>query len=768
MSDILCLDGAWRLYLAPHAKTRALPSLPVTAAALAASGFTSLEGSVPGNFEIDMMRRGMLPDLYFGENTLRAQRLENLHLFYVRSFEWDGSDACLRFDGIDTVAEIYLNGEKIAETDNMFIPHTIPAHATRRGENELCVHILPAAIAARERELEPYAAVALAYNYGSLAVRKAAHMYGWDIFPRIVSGGLWKSVYVTSPKAEEIADLYLYTPRVSRESAEICVYYRARIEGDFSQDYTLRVTGRAGASSFSRDIRLWHTEGTARIRLEHPALWWPRDLGEAALYDVTAELLLDGRVIDEKQTTLGVRTVSLEYTDVIEDDGSGRFCFSVNGERVFIRGTNWVPLDAFHSQDAGRLPMACALLERSGSNMIRVWGGGVYESDELYDWCDRHGVLVWQDFMMGCASYPQTDEFAAALAAEARAVIERLRRHPSLALWAGDNECDCAIAHWGASPRDPGDNRLTRAILPDAVRRYDPARQFLPSSPYISPRAYREHKRTPEDHLWGPRDYYKGPYYTGARAVFASETGYHGCPSPSSLRRFLPKDALWPWENNPVWLVHASCMEARTDTPYSYRIPLMANQVKTLFGEIPQTLSEFSAASQISQAEAMKFFLERFRGAKWERTGIIWWNLLDGWPQFSDAVVDYYGGEKLAFHVLARCQQPTLLMLGEADADGRHPVIFVNDGGADVHAGCTVTDADTGETVFSATADAKRNSAASVIGSIEAPGAARCLLLSWRVDGTEYRSHYLTGKPPYRLGDAIRWMRAAGFDFEEV
>lgn len=764
----ICLDGVWRLYIAPHGKVRALDRLPCTGQELARSGFTVLNGTVPGNFELDMMRQGMLPDLFFGENTLRAQSLENLHLWYVREFTWDGgADAELRFDGIDTVAEIFLNGKKTGEADNMFIGHVFAAPDMRAGKNELCVHILPAAIAARERALEPYVTNALPYNYGSLPLRKAAHMYGWDIMPRILSGGIWKSVYAAERRGERIGELYLYTPRVTRERASVCVYYRAHITGDFSREYTLRLEGRAGDSAFTHTVTLWHTEGTSCFGLDNPALWWPRDLGGQPLYEVRASLYHGGELLDTWETTLGIRTVQLERTDVIEDDGTGQFRFLVNGEPVFIRGTNWVPLDAFHSRDRERLPMACALLDESGCNMIRVWGGGVYESDELYDWCDRHGVLVWQDFMMGCAAYPQTEAFASALYAEAAAVIARLRQHPSLALWAGDNECDCALAQWSSVPHDPAANLLTRRVLPEAVRRLDPARPYLPSSPYLSPRACAEHKPTPEDHLWGPRDYYKGAYYTRAKAVFASETGYHGCPNPSSVRRFLPADALYPWEHNKAWLVHAACMEPADGAPYAYRIPLMAKQVETLFGAIPDTLEEFSAASQISQAEAMKFFLERFRSAKWERTGIIWWNLLDGWPQFSDAVVDYYGTKKLAFYVLANAQKPVHLMLGEPE-NGVLPLILVNDSGADVHVTYTLTDAESGETLLTGDADAAANSARRIIGKAADPGAPGCILLRWTANGQACQSHYLTGRPPYELHRAIRWMRAAGYDFEGV
>ena len=760
----LDLNGVWRLYAVPHAAVRGWNDSPATEAALAAHGERPIPGAVPGSFEDDLMREGLLPDLYRGKNVLAAQRLENRHLYYVRTFSWDGGDAALRFDGIDTVAEIFLNGRKIGETDNMFIPHTLEADGLRRGENELLVHVLPAMIAARSRRVEPYATPALPYNYASLPLRKAAHMYGWDIFPRIVSGGLWRGVSIAETPAEEIEALYLYTQTADEKRARLALYYRVRVAGDFIQDYTLRVTGRAGAQSFTHEARLWHTEGTLVFDVAAPRRWWPLGMGEPTLYDVTATLLCGGACAASRETRLGIRTVRLERSEVIENDGAGQFCFYVNDEPVAVRGTNWVPLDALHGRDAARLPMATALLADSGCNMIRIWGGGVYESDALYDFCDAHGILVWQDFMMGCAAYPQTDALAASLREEAEAVIARLRQHPCLALWAGDNECDSAIAHWSAAGRDPGGNRLTRQVLPDAVRRLDPARPYLPSSPYLSPRAWAEKKSSPEDHLWGPRDEFKGPYYTGAKAVFASETGYHGCPNPSSLARFLSPEALFPWERNEEWLAHASCMEPHEGAQYAYRIPLMARQVKALFGEVPDDLAHFAAASQISQSEAMKFFLERFRGAKWRRTGIIWWNLLDGWPQFSDAVVDYYGGRKLAYYTLRASQNPVLVMLGE-EAEGAHPILAVNDTREAVRLAYRIADADSGETVAEGEASLGANAPAAALGRVTASGQ-RCLAITWEAGGRSGRSHYLTGRAPYRLADAIRWMRALGYDLD--
>lgn len=224
---------------------------------------------------------------------------------------------------------------------------------------------------------------------------------------------------------------------------------------------------------------------------------------------------------------------------------------------------------------------------------------------------------------MACAVYPQDDEFAKAIGEEAETIIKALRHHPSIVLWAGDNECDAAHA-WNSHPTDPNENILTRKILPEKVRAHSTFTPYLPSSPYIDEEAYKSGKPTSEDHLWGPRDYFKGDYYKNTVCHFASETGYHGCPSPESLKKFIPKEHLWGCLDDRYWICHAACMTPDPSDPFYYRIRLMWNQVVTLFGEGSIALSDlehFSRASQISQAEAKKYFIERFRLTEVETHG---------------------------------------------------------------------------------------------------------------------------------------------------
>ena len=378
--------------------------------------------------------------------------------------------------------------------------------------------------------------------------------------------------------------------------------------------------------------------------------------------------------------------------------------------------------------------------------MIRCWGGNVYEDHAFFDLCDRNGIMVWQDFAMACAAYPQDKAFCDKIEAEAEAVVRKLRQHASLVLWSGDNECDQIALGQGL---DPWQNRITRKVLPQAVYRCDPYRPYLPSSPYMA-REVVEAKDTslmPEQHLWGPRNYYKSPFYSQNTAHFISEIGYHGCPARSSIERFIDAEDLWPWQDNAQWLAHAT-ESIGPQGPRAYRIKLMADQIKELFGLEPADLSTFILASQISQAEAKKFFIEMTRTKKWRKTGLLWWNMIDGWPQFSDAVVDYYFNKKLAYHYIKRSQQAVCLMIDEPTGWDA-PLVATNDSRATVEGDFCVRDAYSERPVLDGQFRLNPGENAH-LGSLRlSHGERRLLLIEWRIDGKKQGNHYLAGHPPF-------------------
>jgi len=753
------LTGDWQF-----AWTEEAPPQATDAQALAAAGLPLRPCRVPGNLELDLQATGLIGDPFVGMNMARIRYLERAHVWYVRRFcldERPEGRGELLFEGLDCCADIYLNGRLVGSGDNMLIPQVHDVDEALARENELLVHIRPPVQEARRYDYPPNVAAGRC-NYDGLYIRKAPHMYGWDIMPRAVSAGIWRPVTLRFRPQEHLESAYLQTQAISPDGdwADLALHYRAHLQPQASDAYALRLRATCGDSSFELVEPLLFEAGTGRLRVPAPRLWWPRNRGSQSLYACVVALEKNGAVIDTLKFRTGIRTVRLERTSVTDEEGDGEFCFWVNGERVFAMGSNWVPLDAYHSRDRERIPMALAMADDLGCNMLRCWGGNVYEDDLFYDTCDEMGILIWQDFAMACAAYPQDAAFRQRLAQEAQAVVRRLRHHPCIALWAGDNECDQAYT-WAGRPLDPNDNVLTRQVLPDVLRAEDATRPYLPSSPYVDSVAHaRGHRYLPENHLWGPRDYFKSRYYTESLCHFASEIGYHGCPGPSSMRRFLSPDKVWPYQDNEEWLLHATSPVPGVNI-YDGRVELMANQVRELFGQVPDDLNTFVAASQISQAEAFKFHIELFRTSKWRRTGILWWNLLDGWPQFSDAIVDYYGTQKLAYSFIKRAQQPLLVALREP-LSWQQELVACNDTRQPLAVRYELRDVETGEVLLAGEAIAKSD-AVTVLGTIPySQGAHRFYALSWRSEQGAGRSHYLAGNPPFDLSQYLGWLERAG------
>jgi beta-mannosidase len=713
----------------------------------------SYEADVPGNFELDLQANGIIPDPYYGKNIKIVQDYENKNIWYYRKFQIDGSydlqNAYIVLEGLDCVADIYINEKLLGHTDNMMISHEFNlGDFICQGENEIVVHIRPVAKEALKYDY-PVLASGFHANYQSLYIRKPAHMFGWDILPRIISAGIYRPIYIEYRTPIAFNECYLQTSAINDDGCSMMFFYKCSFEKEPGVKWSIVLEGNCVNSSFREEFILAFQYGKHIFDFKNPLLWNPRGSGEQNVYDVKATLLENGSPRASIGFRHGIRTIKLIRETVSNDIPDGEFHFLVNGRKVFAKGTNWVPADAFHSRDRKRITAILDMAAELNCNIIRCWGGNLYEDDLFYDMCDELGIMIWQDFALACAIYPQDLEFQEVIRNEADAVIKRLRQHPCLALWAGDNECDQAYS-WFGFDINPNTNVLTRKILPDCVRNHDPFRDFLPSSPYIDENSWHKgDSHLPENHLWGIRDYYKSDYYAKSSCRFASEMGYHGCPSPESIAKFISPENIWPYDNE-EWLLHSTSPLPEIDKRYNFRVSLMANQIKVLFGSIPDNIDDFSMASQISQAEAKKFFIELFRGDKWKRTGIIWWNLMDGWPQFSDAVVDYYFNKKLAFDYIKRSQMDIVLMFREPDK-GFIELIACSDLPKSTASNYKVTDLDTGETIMESTAEFTADAVTSLGKITLNEKDRRFLMISWDISGNSYFNHYLTGSPPYDL-----------------
>ena len=627
MFDHTSLDGDWRLAFFPEAES------PVHRPDdLMAHAGQTIPARVPGNVELDLQRAGILPEPFYGSNIRRLREYEFHEWWYTKTFEVSETSKVLRrwdlvFAGLDTLATVWLNGIEVGRAANALIEHRFDlTDALRPGTNCIVVRLGSAVNHAQQFSYDA-ASMSWEHREEGLFIRKAPHVWGWDIMPRVVSAGIWRSVWIEERPATAIEQLYYWTAGVNHEGATLGVRFQFRTDAPTTDGFTLRFQGICQEHSFDFEWPVEFVAGGCRIPVPDARLWWPKGYGEPNLYAVTAQLLKDGQVVADRTDRIGIRHVIVDRTETAgaawapeaadggvrrvdaPADPASHFVFRVNDTPIMVKGANWVPLDAFHSRDAGRVDRAVALFADLGCNMIRCWGGNVYEDHRFFDLCDEAGILVWQDFAFACCRYPQTDAFLAEARREAEHVVAKLRNHASLAIWCGDNEIDMAYVSDGLSPEH---NRLTREVIPQVVHRLDPHRAFVPSSPYVPPSVgpvAGAWQKTPEQHLWGPRGYFKSPFYMLHSAHFIGEQGYHGCPNVSSIRRFISPEKLWPWDNNAEWQEHA-VYHWQHPTRDRDRIKLMANQVRELFGVVPDDLESFALASQITQAEAKKFFIE--------------------------------------------------------------------------------------------------------------------------------------------------------------
>ena len=751
----MTLNGKWKLYFSPQDSIKIISPLD-----LATSGMNSIPCTVPGNVELDLAENGFLPkDLFMGENIRQAEKYEIYEWWYETEFDAPAPPdsehrMVLDFKAVDCFAEYYLNGEKIGESSNMFISKELDVtdFLKYNQKNILHVNIKSASIKGSEYDIEPNnASFVWNQTLSSINVRKAPHSYGWDIFPRALSAGIWRDVELNSKKIYDFKYTYFVLTEIKGNNGMARLIYDSKIKPEYLyKDLQFKITGVCNDNKFEHISFRKNNSGHIDFEIDNICLWWPRNYGKQDMYDINIEVTApDGKIILEKQLVQGFRTIELRNSDIVKDGGS--FDFIVNGEKIMIAGTNWVPMDVYHSRDKERYQKAFELADEIGVNMIRCWGGNVYEQQDFFDFCNEKGILVWQDFSMACHNYPQNESFFKTLSEEVIWVVSQYRHNPSLAVWAGDNEIDLMLAHRGINPDN---NKITRQIIPDILYRFDPHRPYIPSSPYISEEAFKlGSKFYPEDHLWGPRDYFKSNFYTTSNAYFVSETGYHGCPSRKSIEKFIEAEYIWPYTDNPQWNLHSSDQDNR-----DHRTMLMHKQVLELFGEVPDNLDDYAIASQISQAEAKKFFIERVRAKMSTMGGIIWWNLLDGWPQMSDAVVDYYYEKKLAFDYIKRSSRDFIIMIDEM-GDWGHRVLCANSSLKTFKGNVKITDIDSGEIFFKTDFVANPNSN-TTLGKIPLMYSAKGMfLIEWTLDnGEKYFNTYLYGSPAFSFKQYKKWL----------
>jgi beta-mannosidase len=626
---------------------------------------------VPGDGVSALHAAGVIPDPYFGTNEVACRWIAERDWTLSRQFTAQAGEADLVISGLDTVAEVRLNGTLVLSGANAFRVHRA-AITLAQGGNSIEIRFKSSvAEAARLQAAQPFF---VPWHEGNCPVangnmlRKPQCDFGWDWNIALAPFGVTDFIRIERRTAQRVSGVIVDQ---TLEGAAIRVDVTARVSGAQGKTARMSLCGQ------SIEAPVLHGTARAAFVIENPDLWWPAGLGTQSLHDLVVTC---GDATEIRQ--IGLRQMRL----VAEPDAVGRsFVFEVNGVPVFARGANWIPADALPSRVT---PAATENLLQSAvdahMNMIRVWGGGRYEPDWFYDICDRLGLMVWQDFMFACHLYPSTPEFLDEVATEAEETVLRIGHHASIALWCGDNELIGALTWYEESRKDRDRylvsyDRLNRTVE-TALKRAAPRANWWPSSPSPGPLSFGDawHDDSSGDmHFWSVwhegRDF---DHYRDVSPRFCSEFGFQSYPSMEVIRRFAA-----PADFN----IAAPVMEAHQKNKGGN-----ARIAETMFRmfRFPKTFEDFVYLSQVQQGVAIKTAVTHWRSLKPHCMGALYWQLNDTWPVCSWASLDHGGGWKLLHHMAREFFSPvTVTVVPEPDG---WRVMAVNDGSANVALTLTV------------------------------------------------------------------------------
>jgi beta-mannosidase len=546
----------------------------------------------------------------------------------------------------------------------MFVPYTVDVtHALHEGHNRLVVRLDVGLRAAADKESEKYSRMGgFDINAPRVWIRKAQFTFRWDWAPRLLTCGIWREVELRSYKRVALRDVCWRTSLQKDGSAQVL----ALVELENLTNQTQSVDVQLGLRGHGDHGTTLHTElapglqtMTATLEVPDPALWWPVPLGQPNLYDASVVLLADGKVLDRSVIRYGLREIALIREPLPGDEGES-FILAVNGQKVFCKGGNWVPADALIARvNPTKYRELVRLAAEANFNMFRIWGGGIFEAPYFYQLCDEYGILVWHDFPYACSYYPDDDpDFLAEAKHEAELAVRRLRNHPSIALWCGNNENQWI--HHQRKQEGKGADRLYgqviyHEVLPEVCARLDPTRPYWPGSPWGKEEDPND-ERSGNRHSWyvtilapRPEDriYYEN--WEKDRGKFITEFGILSPPSLDSLREFLPPDEFY--RGSPSWEFHNNEFELSTTQEALKRFWKPDGSL---------SLQEYILYSQMIQAEALKFSLEHWRRRKYLTSGTLFWMYSDCWGAVGWTIVDYYLRKKPSYYYVRRAFAPIL------------------------------------------------------------------------------------------------------------
>ena len=632
-----------------------------------------LPAKVPGTVHQDLMDNGKLVNPFYGMNEEKVQWVEKEDWQYRTTFvltkeQVEREDAVLRFDGLDTYADIYLNGSLLERTDNMFVGYELPVkEVLREGENRLQVYFhSPIKQALPQWETDGFAYPA-DNDHSKIRVsvysRKAPYSFGWDWGIRLATSGIWRPVTLELYDAVRVDDYFVHQESVSRELAklnnmlEVTSVASAPRQAEVTLTYAYQDEPKV---TEHKNVTL--QPGCNRINLpieiDCPHLWMPNGWGAPALYDFEISVKVDGKVVASEKKKVGLRTVKV----VMEDDKDGKsFYFVVNGQPMFAKGSNFIPSDALlPNVSTERYRQLMQDVKDAHHNMIRVWAGGIYEDDRFYEAADEMGILVWQDFIFACTTYPSDPNFLRRVKEEAEYNIKRLRGHASLAMWCGNNEIYEGMRFWGWKRRyknpviweemQEGYDKLFHQLLPSMVKEFDADRFYMHGSPYEANWGRRETWKIADSHNWGTW-YGRKPFETldTDLARFMSEFGFQAFPEMKTIATFAePKD----------YAIESEVMNAHQKASIGNAL---IKKTMALYYDVPEDFEELVYKGLVLQGFGIRHGIEAHRRNRPYCMGSLYWQLNDSWPVVSWSSIDYYGNWKAMHYQAKRAFAPVFL-----------------------------------------------------------------------------------------------------------
>ncbi len=603
--------------------------------------------SVPGTIHTDLLKNGLIPDPFYGCNEYELQWVGQKDWVYRKSFYADEqllakTHISLVFEGLDTYAKVFLNGSKLLEANNMFRKWEADCREfLQPGNNDLEIRFS----SAEKRFMEDSLALGYPLPGGRwVFARKAAYHFGWDWSPVYITAGIHKPVYLETWDDHRPGDIQLYTTEITEKSARILT--EMTFESDIIEQAVIRVSDRENGRIYAKqniELNPERSVHSFEFQIQDPVLWWTNDLGAPHLYALQFDIETHSGFTHQQNIPYGIRTIEV----ITEDDQYGESLYlKLNGIPLFMKGANYIPQHSFvtevSDEDYERVIENAVL---SNMNMLRVWGGGMYERDIFYELCDQNGILVWQDFMFACAMYPGDDAFVENVRQEAIQQVKRLRNHACLAMWCGNNEVDEGWHNWqwqaahNIQPADSatiwkGYQRVFHQLLPEVINTYDPGRFYLHTSP-VHGWGHEESMMEGSAHYWGVW-WGLEPFEMYLEKVprFMSEFGFQAMPALATIRQFQTEeeDSLF-----------SDALRCHQKHPTGYETITAYLERENLY---PSSLREYIYLSQLIQAKGIGMAIEAHRRAQPRCMGTLYWQFNDCWPVTSWSGMDVNGNWK--------------------------------------------------------------------------------------------------------------------------